>query len=177
MIDEVGDKLEQKVEPEPEKDNANKPADLDKNIYLGWIEDAGQQLNSPNPNWDDAKMNIMAGTASVLFINQLENAYTKKGQPMPNISQQTFTECILDTMNAPAFNRTFEQFGGTSFGALNRVQISVLKDGGKDFFAKFRKNQLAIENENKLNEKIKNDFQKKAELNKTKTKKLENTMQ
>ncbi|MCR5707277.1 MAG: hypothetical protein K6G82_03305 [Ruminococcus sp.] len=177
MIDEVGDKLEQKVEPEPGKDNANKPADLDKNIYLGWIEDAGQQLNSPNPNWDDAKMNIMAGTASVLFINQLENAYTKKGQPMPNISQQTFTECILDTMNDPAFNRTFEQFGGTSFGALNRVQISVLKDGGKDFFAKFRKNQLAIENENKLNEKIKNDFQKKAELNKPKTKKFEHTMQ
>ena len=95
---------------------------------------------------------------------------------MPNISQQTFTECITDTMDDPAFGRTFEQFGGTSFGALNRVQVSILKDGGKDFFAKFRKNQLAIENENKMNEKIKEDFQKKNELTKNKNKKLEHIM-
>ena len=176
MIDEVGEKLEQKIEPEPEYDASATPADLDKNTYLGQLKEAGQQLNSPNPDWNDAKTSVMTATASVLFINQLENAFTKKGQPMPNISQQTFTECITDTMDDPAFGRTFEQFGGTSFGALNRVQVSILKDGGKDFFAKFRKNQLAIENENKMNEKIKEDFQKKNELTKNKNKKLEHIM-
>ena len=141
------------------------------------LEESAEQLNSPNANWNDTKMEIMAGTACVLFINQLENAFTKKGQPMPNMSQQTFNELVSDTMSDPAFDRTFEQFGGTSFGALNRVKTSVLKDGGKDFFAKFRKNQMAIENENKMNEKIKEGFQKKNELTKNKNKKLEHTMQ
>ena len=180
MIEEVGETLEERVEPEqekaPEKDDSKIPADLNKEKYLGWLEEAGALLNSPNANWNDAKLEIMASTASVLFINQLENAYTKQGKPMPNISQQTFNECVADKMRDPAFDRTLEQFGGTSFGALNRVQVSVLKDGGKDFFAKFRKNQMTIENENKMNEKIKEDFQKKNELTKNKNKKLEHIM-
>ena len=79
-------------------------------------------------------------------------------------SKNDFNNSVVDTMQSPAFKETVEGFGGTSIGALERMQKSILKDDGKTLFGNFMQNATHIRQREALNEKIKAEAQAKREL-------------
>ena len=106
--------------------------------------------------YDTAKMMVLQTCALVINAKICEKSGYK-----PDLNE--FNNSVVDMMDSKAFRKTVEEFGGTSIESLEKMQKSILNDGGKDLFGKFMQNADRVAKQESKNEKIKEDHQKQKE--------------
>ena len=156
---------------EPEAASGGETADgEDYDAYLNSVYGSNYLESSTyveNVRKQDGKLGEMAyeaakgGMYNIAAMIITAKIFEKSGEKP---SKRDFNNSVVDTMESPAFKETVEGFGGTSIGALERMQKSILKDGGKTLFGNFMQNAIHIKQREALNENIKAQAQAKREL-------------